>query len=100
MWVGKIALEKAISGLQRADAGQPQLTDQAILEGAPQPFDAALRLRRERRDHRDTEIVQQASDLRWLTLPGELFIDRLFVGEWTHENAVPIGIECQRECHA
>src|SRR2546422_568223 len=37
--------QEGVAALERADAAEPQFAGEAILECAPEPFDAALRLR-------------------------------------------------------
>lgn len=55
--------EHALSLRERARLGEPELDDKAILEGAEEPFDPPLRLRRPRADPTDAEFLEGAPDL-------------------------------------
>ena len=61
--VGEELRQEGVGGLARGDAAQAEADDQAILQGAPQPFDAAFGLRRAGGDVADAEVVQQAAEV-------------------------------------
>lgn len=56
-------VEHALGLRERARLGEPELDDQAILEGAKEPLDPSLRLRGMRTDPADAEFLEGAPDL-------------------------------------
>src|SRR2546427_12596176 len=64
------------SALERADAAEPQFAGEAILECAPEPFDASLRLRRVGPDEANAKGLQHAAEVRGGPGARELFGQR------------------------
>jgi hypothetical protein len=60
--------EDLVGGVQIGRAGEAKFAGEAILKGAPQPFDASLGLRRVGSDVGDAELGQGAAELGGLTL--------------------------------
>ena len=56
-------VEHALGLRERARLGEPELDDEAILEGAKEPLDQSLRLRGMRTDPADAEFLEGAPDL-------------------------------------
>jgi hypothetical protein len=64
------------------DACEAELDDEAVLQGAPEPFDAAFGLRRAGRDVADAEVVKDAAELgRMLGALPDAEVRALRVGE-------------------
>src|SRR5262249_2719717 len=64
----------SVGSIQRANAGQAQLVDQSILEGAVHAFATTSSLRGERKDVLHSQTCERSSDL------SELFAVRTFAG--------------------
>src|ERR1700682_3084993 len=58
-----LLLQKRVGGLHRRDFGQSQLLDQAVLRSEKTPFNAALGLRRKRRDPTNAQLAQTPAEL-------------------------------------
>ena len=56
--------QERVGLLERAAGAQAEFTHEAILERAPEPFDAALGLRRLRGDEADAELLEHAPEVR------------------------------------
>ena len=80
----------------RSHTRQFQLQDQAILECAKHPLDAALGLWCGGRNRSDAEILQQPTKLCRIRLPGQLFFQGQGFLEIDLKNAVLIVIDLQR----
>ena len=72
--------------------GEAEFAAPAILEHAPEAFDAAFGLRRLRGDEGDAEFAEGAAELRGLALAGKFFMERP-VGIIAHEDAAAIAVE-------
>ena len=74
---GIVAWEKSVEdalGLREGTRlGEPELDDEAILQGAKEPLDPSLRLRGVRADPADTELLEGAPNLGGLRPALELF---------------------------
>jgi hypothetical protein len=57
------AVEHALGLRERARLGEPEFDDEAILEGAKEPFDPSLGLRRMRTDPADAQFLEGAPNL-------------------------------------
>src|SRR5215470_6775388 len=82
----EVAEELRQEGIGRratSDLPQPQLADQAILQGAPEPLNAALALRRAGLDVADAQLLEDAAEMSGRLDPGELLL----------EGPVPIGAD-------
>ena len=93
--VGDKAGEHSVSRVQIIGAGQTKFTAQAILQHAPEAFDAALGLGRAGGDEGDTELFQGASELCGIALAGELLGDGPGVVV-AQEDGTVIAVEGQR----
>ena len=93
--VGQEAAQDLVGGVQIVGTGQTQLTGEAILEGAPEAFDAALGLGTLGGDVSNAELIQGAAELRGLAAARELLFHRpvLVVA---NEDAVAVAIETER----
>ncbi len=65
--------QKGIGPLGGGDVAQAQFAAQAILQGAPEAFDAAVGFGRAGREVADTEIVQDAAEVGGVLGAPELF---------------------------
>ena len=78
------ARQKRIGGLQIADAGQPQLLDQPVLQGRMRPLDPPLGLAGVGADDLDVELRQRAAELGHAIAAGRLLLadpeDGMLVG--------------------
>ncbi|MDD5559582.1 hypothetical protein [Candidatus Methylomirabilis sp.] len=93
--LGEDAIENGL-GLRRGrGVRQPQLADQPVLEGPPQPRDPALGLRGAGRDQRDAQLVQGSAHLRQGPLSRKLLLQRR--RPVRPEDRVPIGVDGLRE---
>src|SRR5258708_11657335 len=68
--------QEGVAALERVDAPQPQFTGEAILERAPEPFDASLCLRRVGPDEANAEGLEHAAEVRRVLMPLQLFGER------------------------
>src|SRR5215469_3440277 len=82
--------------LDRANGAQAQFADEPILQGGPQPLDAAFGLGRARADIADGERVQDAAEMRRPLHARELFLDRP-VWIIPDEEIQPIPVHGERE---
>ena len=73
--VGEELGEERIGGLEGGDAAQPQLADEAVLQRLPEALDAALGLRGARGDEPDTELAQEAAEVRGVLGAAQLLRD-------------------------
>src|SRR6267154_3541268 len=90
--VGEEQAEHGIGGVQIASLSETQFAAQAILEYAPEAFDAAFGLGTASGDEGDAELLQRTSELGGLTFSGELFFHRPEVVV-ANEDAAVIAIE-------
>src|SRR5258708_6813774 len=65
--------QEGVAALERVDAPQPQFTGEAILERAPEPFDASLCLRRVGPDEANAEGLEHAAEVRRVLMALPLF---------------------------
>src|SRR5712691_4550193 len=87
--------QEGVAALERADAAEAQFAGEAILECAPEPFDASLRLRRVGPDEANAEGLQHAAEVRGVLVALELFGQRP-VGIIAGEHVEAIAVELQR----
>ncbi len=73
---GPIAREDGVGLDGRGRPGQAEFGDEPILQGAPQPFDAPLRLRRERVDASMPKGRERVADLRRVLRAAQLLGQR------------------------
>ena len=66
--------EEGIGGLEGGDAAQPQLADEAVLQGLPEALDAAFGLRRARGDEPDAELAQDAAEVSGILGAAQLLL--------------------------
>jgi len=92
----QVSWQKLIAFDNRSHTCQFQLQDQAILECPKHPLDAALGLWCGGRYRSDAEILQQATKLCRIRLPGQLFFQCQGLLEIDLKNAVLIVIDLQR----
>ena len=92
--VGQESLEHAIGVFQSANLGEAKFADEAVLEGAPEAFDAAFGLGRVGGDLLDAEFFQGATDVSGELMTGEFFGDGP-VGIVALEDTVAIAIEAE-----
>lgn len=97
--VGDEAAQHGVGRIDVAGLRQAQLTGEAILQHAPETFDAALGLRRLRRDEGNAELIESATKLGGLALAGELFVQRPVVVV-ASEDAAAVAVEGHRDPEA
>ena len=90
--VGDEAVQHAVGGVQVGSASETEFAAQAILEYAPEAFDAAFGLWRLCGDEGAAEFGKGATELRGLALASEFFLERP-VGIVTHEDAAAIAVK-------
>ena len=94
--VGHEARQEGVAGLHGADAGEPQLLHQAVLQGLVGALDAALGLAGVGADDLDVERLQRATELGHAVAvkPGRLVDaeDRVLVGVERHRLAVRLEV--------
>ena len=83
---------KASAAATVRDPVEAQLGDEAILQGLPEPFDAALGLGRVGRDVADAEVPQDLAELGGMLGALELFLEAP-VGIIADEDAEAIAVE-------
>src|SRR5580693_2419766 len=90
--VGDENAQHGVGGVQIAGLRQPEFAGEAILEHAPEAFDAAFGLRAAGGDKGDAELLQSAAELGGLAFSRELFFSRpeLVVA---HEDAAVVPVE-------
>ncbi len=86
------ASQHAVGGEEVASLREAELAAQAILENAPETFDAAFGLRGLRSDESDAALREGAAELGGLSLAGEFFLDRP-VGIVSDEDAAAVAVE-------
>jgi len=95
---GVVAWPEAVKDLLGLGEGpglrEAELDDQAILEGAKEPFDPALALRRGGRDPADAEFSQRTSHLRGGNGALELLRHALRRLRSGAKDPMPIGVDC------
>ena len=93
--VGDKVAQDGIGRVQIRGRGQAKFAGEAVLEHAPEAFDAAFGLRTAGGDEGDAELFQGAAELGRLAFAGELFFDGPEVVV-AHEDAAVIAVESQR----
>jgi len=73
---GQELREKRVGLLKSGERAQAQFADEAVLQGAPEAFDAALGLRRLSGDEPDAEILEHAPEMGRVLLAAQLFGER------------------------
>ena len=61
--------------VERGDAAQPQLADEAVLQRLPEALDAAFGLRRAGGDEPDAELAQDAAEVRGVLGAAQLLLE-------------------------
>ena len=74
--VGDERAQHGVGGVDVTRLGQAQFTVQAILQQAPEAFNAAFGLGRMGGDKGDAELLERAAELGGLALASELFCER------------------------
>jgi len=75
MVIGNELLQYGIGRVEIGGLRQAEFAGEAILEQAPETFDAALGLGSLGGDEGDAELFESTAKLRGLALAGELFVD-------------------------
>src|SRR5439155_12538983 len=81
-----------VGTVQGVDASQTQLGDEAILQGLPEAFDAALGLRGASGDEPDAELAQDSPEVGGILGAAEFFLEGP-VRVVAHEDIEPIAVE-------
>jgi len=97
--VGEEVAEHGIGGVQVASLSEAKFAGEAILEHAPEAFDAAFSLRTAGSDEGDAELLEGAAELRGLSFSRELFFHRPEVVV-ADEDATVIAIKRERDAVA
>src|SRR2546430_1474507 len=74
--VGDEGRQIGVGGLEGRDPSEPQFADEAVLQGLPQPLDAALGLRGVGLDVADPELLQDAPEVGGVLGAVQLFLER------------------------
>jgi hypothetical protein len=90
--VGDETAQDAIGRIEIADASQPELAAQTILQHAPETLDAPLGLRALGGNEGDAQLIQCAAKLGGLAFSDEFFFDRPVVVV-ADENAAAIPVK-------
>src|SRR5271170_4530774 len=90
--VGDELAQDRVGGIDVCRLSEPQFAAQAILQDAPEAFDAALGLRRVCGDEGDAELGEGAAELGGLALASELFFDGPVIVV-ANEDAAAIAVE-------
>lgn len=90
--VGEELGEERVGTVQGVDASQTQLGDEAILQGLPEAFDAALGLRGASGDEPDAELAQDSPEVGGILGAAEFFLEGP-VRVVAHEDIEPIAVE-------
>jgi len=85
-----------VGAVDGGDAAQRELGDEAILQGVPEAFDAALGLGRVRGDIADAELPEHRAEVGGVLRALELFLEAP-VGVIADEDAEAIAIEAHRQ---
>jgi len=93
--VGDKFAQHGVGGVDVGRLGQTQFTGEAILQDAPEAFDAAFGLGTIGSDKGDAELFQGAAELRGLAFSSELFVDGPVVVV-ADEDAAVIPVEGER----
>src|ERR1700693_4657203 len=70
------ALQHGVGGVDVGSLSQAKFTGQAVLQHAPEAFDAAFGLRALGGDESDAELLESPAELSGLALASELFVER------------------------
>src|SRR5450755_2876029 len=97
--VGDKLAQNGIGRIEVHRLGQAQFAGEALLQHAPETFDAAFGLRTSGGDESDAELLQRATELRGLAFSSELFLDGPAV-VIADEDAAVISVESQRHAEA
>jgi len=90
--VGEEEAQHGVGRIEIASLSQAKFAGEAVLEHAPEPFDAAFGLRTAGGDEGDAELLQGATELGGLAFAGELFFQRPEVVV-THEDTAVIAVK-------
>jgi hypothetical protein len=90
--VGEELGEEGVGALDGVEAPQAQLGDEAILQGLPEAFDAALGLRGAGGDEPDAELAQDPPEVGGVLGAAEFFLEGP-VRVVAHEDIEPIAVE-------
>jgi len=94
--IGDKLAQDGIGPLQIAGLGEAEFTGEAVLQDAPEAFDAAFGLGSLRGDEGNSELRQGAAELSGLLMTGELFVERPVI-VIASEDATAIAIEGDRD---
>src|ERR1700741_566331 len=89
--VGNENAQHGVGGIQIASLSQAEFAGEAILEHAPEAFDAAFGLRAAGGDEGDAELFEGTAELRGLAFAGEFFFSRPEVIV-AHEDAAVVAV--------
>jgi hypothetical protein len=93
--VGDESAQHGVGGVEIMSASKAEFAAQAILQHAPEAFDAAFGLRAVGGDEGDGQLFQGAAELGRLTFTGELFLDGPVVVV-ADEDAAVIAVKSER----
>ena len=97
--VGDERTQHGVGGVEVTSLGQAQFTAQAILQQAPEAFDAALGLGRVGGEEGDAELLEGAAELSGLAFAGELFVQSPVIIV-AHKDAAAIAVKSKRNAEA
>ena len=97
--VGDEAGQDAIGRVDVASSRQTEFAGEAVLEHAPEAFDAAFGLRALGGDEGDAELFKSAAELSGVALAGELFVERPVIVV-AGEDAAAIAVEGDGDAEA
>lgn len=97
--VGQEVAEHGVGRVQIASLSQTEFAGEAVLQDAPEAFDAAFGLRAAGGNEGDAELIESAAELGGLAFSGELFFDGPEVVV-AHEDAAVIAVESERSAVA
>ena len=97
--VGDEFAQHDVGGVEVLSGVEAEFTAQAILQHAPEAFDAAFGLRAVGDDEGDAELFQRAAELGGLAFSGQLFFHgpKVVVAD---KDAAVIAVKCQRHTEA
>ena len=97
--IGDELAQDRVGRIDVVGLGQAEFAGEAILQHAPETFDAAFGLRRLRGDEGDAELGEGAAELGGLALAGEFFLDGPVIVV-ADEDAVAIAVEGRGDAEA